>query len=551
MAKQVYKQYNKGEILLFPPSIDSMVPEESPARLVDYIVDQLDIKELLCTYKGGGTSSYHPRMLLKVIFFAYMNNVYSCRKIARLLRENVLYIWLSGNQQPDFRTVNNFRSRRLKDTINRLFTQVVLMLSDMGVLSLRELYVDGTKIEARANKYTFVWRKSTERYRDRLTARIDGILRQIEEGIAQDDEPDDDPTTPVDRESIKKRIDRINRENLSREQDKQVREVENKMLPKLEEYDEKLAILGDRNSYSKTDHDATFMRMKEDAMNNGQTKPGYNLQIGTSRQFITDLALYPNPTDTLTITDFIDRFSSQYGHEPQEVTADSGYGSEENYEYFNEHGITAYVKYNYFHKEQHSPMRDNPFIVGNMHYNEQDDYFVCPMGQHMRHTGSSVKTNEHGFKSYIDHYTASNCEGCPLRCRCHNAKGNRVISVNHRLDRLKRTARELLLSEEGLKRRSRRPIEPEAVFGQMKYNMGYKRFRHVGERLCNMDINIFAIAFNILKLSRLRGVVWGDLPGKIRFVVIFCFRQERETKKQPKLYKFRRSETASLTKNAA
>lgn len=552
MARQVYKEYNQGEILLFPPSIESMVPQDSPARLVDYVIKQLDIHELLDTYKGGGTSSYHPRMLLKVIFFAYMNNVYSCRKIARQLRENVLYIWLAGGQQPDFRTINNFRSHRLKDTINKLFTQVVLMLCEMGCLSLNELYVDGTKIESRANRYTFVWRKSTERYKDRLTARINGILRQIEEGIAQDNnEPDDDPTTPIDRESIKERIERINRENLSREQKKQVREIENKMLPKLEEYDRKLETLGDRNSYSKTDPDATFMRLKEDAMNNGQTKPAYNLQIGTSRQFITVFGLYTNPTDTLTLPHFVDKFIAQYGKTPGDITADSGYGSEENYEYLRALGITPYVKYNYFHKEQHAPMRDNPFLAGNMHYNMEHDYYVCPMGQHMRHTGSSTKTNEHGFKSYIDHYKAANCQGCPLRSKCHTAKGERVIAVNHRLDLLRREARELLMSEEGLRHRSRRPIEPEAVFGQMKFNMVYKRFRHVGKKLCHMDFGIFAIAFNLLKLSRLKGFKWDDFLRRRQFIASLCRYLVKENQKKTKVIKFERMERRWEVENAA
>ena len=156
MVKITLKAYNQNEQWLFPPSFDSFVPKDSPARLVNDIVDNLAIDEIMATYKGGGTSSYHPRMMLKVIFFAYMNNVYSCRKIEKQMEQNVLYMWLSGNQHPDFRTINDFRSHRLKHTINDLFVRVVEMLCEMGCLSLKELYVDGTKIESRANKYTFV-----------------------------------------------------------------------------------------------------------------------------------------------------------------------------------------------------------------------------------------------------------------------------------------------------------------------------------------------------------------------------------------------------------
>lgn len=502
MAKLTLKEYNQHEQWMFPPSIDSFVPQNSPARLVNEIVDKLDITGILATYKGGGTSAYHPRMMLKVIFFAYMNNTYSCRKIAAQLEQNVLYMWLSGNQRPDFRTINNFRSLHLKDTINDLFVRVVKMLCEMGYLSLRELYVDGTKIESRANKYTFVWKKTVEKNKARLEAKIRAILSQIDEGIAQDNQPDDDVAPAIDKAELRARIDQINKETLPQEQQKALKTVVDKMLPKLDEYDEKLAILSQRNSYAKTDPDATFMHMKEDAMNNGQTKPGYNLQIGTSQQFITSFALFPNPTDTLTLIPFLSQFQSDYDDVLREVTADSGYGSEENYMFLEKNGIIPYVKYNYFHKEQQRSYKDNPFLISNLYYNSAEDYFVCPMGQHMTHVEQRESVTEAGFVTLIDIYEANNCAGCPLRGQCHSAKGNRRISVNHNLNRLRDRAREHLTSSEGLKHQARRCIEPEAVFGQIKADKQYRRFRHVGKELVNMDFGIFAIAFNIGKLHK-------------------------------------------------
>ena len=514
MVKVTLKEYSQNDQWLFPPSIGSFVPPNSPARLVSDIVDQLDITEVMDTYCGGGTSSYHPRMMLKVIFFGYMNNIYSCRKIEKQMSENVLYMWLSGNQHPDFRTINDFRSKHLKTTINRLFVQVVVMLCEMGCLSLREAYIDGTKIESRANRYTFVWRKSVEKNRSKLESKIRSILSQIEEGIAQDNHTDDDPTTPINSEELKERIARINRENLSKADTKAMKELENKMLPKLEEYERKLSALGERNSYSKTDLDATFMRMKEDAMNNGQTKPGYNLQIATSRQFITWFSLFPNPTDTLTFIPFVSEFQSTYGSPLEETTADSGYGSEENYTYLENEGITPFVKYNYFHKEQHRPFKTNPFIVNNLHYNAEADYYVCPMGQHMEYMDTIRNVSDNGFVSYSSIYEARNCHGCPLRSQCHKSAGNRRVSVNHNLNRLKKIAFDLLISEEGLRRRSRRPIEPEAVFGQIKTDMGYKRFRHFGKDLVMMDFGILATAFNLKKL-------WKRV-AKTAFFVRYC-----------------------------
>lgn len=509
MARPVFKDYSQNQLTCFPADLGSLIAESSPARIVSMVVDKLDVSDVVKTYKSGGTSSYHPKMMLKVIFFAYMNNVFSCRKIERQLKENVNYMWLSGMQFPDYHTINNFRSLHLKDTITKLFTQVVLMLCDMGCLSLEESYVDGTKIEARPNKYTFVWKKNIIRNRNKLLEKIKNILAQIDEGIAQDlyYENDDAKGTPVfDKETLLKKIGEINEENLDKSKKKALKQLTEKHLPKLDDYDESLEILGGRNSYSKTDHDATFMRMKEDAMNNGQTKPGYNLQIGTSKQFVTNFDLFPNPTDTLTLEPFVKKQEELYPGRLKELTADSGYGSEENYAMLEQRGITAYVKYNYFHKEQHKPLKDNPFTPQNLYYNAQDDYYVCPMGQHMTHVRSWEETNERGFTSHTDTYQARNCAGCPLRGRCHKSKGDRVINVNHNLNRLKRQAFDLLTSPDGLVRRSRRPIEPEAVFGQIKACMGYKRFRHFGIGKCYMDFGILAIAFNLLKLSRLKGL---------------------------------------------
>lgn len=502
--KVKFKSYNQGQIELFPARLDEKISVESPVRLLNGIVDRLDLRALISTYEAGGTTPYDPRMLLKVVFYAYMNNIYSCRKIERLLQENVHYMWLSGKQYPSFSTINRFRSEHLKECVNNLFVQVITILVDLGQLSLEVQYIDGTKIESVANKYTFVWRKSVEKSKAKLEEKIRNILSQINEGIAQDNEQSTDETpSSIDAESLQKRIDEINRQNreYSKQEKKQLRELE-KEVGKLQEYEKKLDTLGDRNSYSKTDEDATFMRMKEDAMNNGQTKPGYNVQIGTENQFITNFGLYSNPTDTTTLNSFLTLDQARLGKLPNIICADSGYGSEENYELMERKGICGYVKYNYFHKEQHRPFRNNPFIPENLYYNEKENYFVCPMGQHMDFFCMRTRKSSTGFKSQISLYKAANCEGCPLKGECSQAQGERIIQVNHKLMAYKRQARELLLSEEGLRHISKRPIEPEAVFGQMKFNKGYKRFRHRGFEKVQMDFAIFAISFNMQKLIR-------------------------------------------------
>ena len=487
------------------------VAENDPVRVVDAIVEGLDLREFKKLYHEKGRCPYHPKMMLKIILYAYMNNIYSCRKMERAVQRDIHYIWLAAQERPDFVTINRFRNR-VKKEINNIFTQVVLVLADKGFITLDVEYIDGTKIESKANKYTFVWRKTVEKNRAKLQEKIRVLLGQIDDAVAQDkaaetDKVDFTPETLTSlinelQDSLSAEPESADKERQKRRREKkrQVKELE-KHRDKLGEYDGRLEQIGERNSMSKSDPDATFMRMKEDAMNNGQTKPGYNLQISAENQFITDYALFPNPTDTLTLIPFLNSFPDRYGHLPSIAVADSGYGSEENYRFMDEAGMEAYVKYNRFHLEQHPRYKPNPFNHDNFHYNAAEDYYVCPMGQHMTRIGTSHLKTASGYRSENARYRAQNCNGCPLRCLCYKAKGDRrTIEVNHRLNEYKRKARELLTSEEGLKHRGRRCVEPEAVFGQMKFNMAYRRFRHFGKDKVTMDFAFFAIAFNIKKM---------------------------------------------------
>ena len=504
------KSYNNKRLFLtVNPNED--IAENDPVRVVDAIVEGLDLREFKKLYHEKGRCPYHPKMMLKIILYAYMNNIYSCRKMERAVQRDIHYIWLAAQEQPDFVTINRFRNR-VKKEINNIFTQVVLVLADKGFITLDVEYIDGTKIESKANKYTFVWRKTVEKNRAKLQEKIRVLLGQIDDAVAQDKAAETDKVdfTPDTLTSLITELqDSLSAEPESADKERQKRRREKKRLvkelekhrDKLNEYDGRLEQIGERNSMSKSDPDATFMRMKEDAMNNGQTKPGYNLQISAENQFITDYALFSNPTDTLTLIPFLNSFPDRYGHLPSIAVADSGYGSEENYRFMAEAGMEAYVKYNRFHLEQHPRYKPNPFNHDNFHYNAAEDYYVCPMGQHMTRIGTSHLKTSSGYRSENARYRAQNCNGCPLRGLCYKAKGDRrTIEVNHRLNGYKRKARELLTSEEGLKHRGRRCVEPEAVFGQMKFNMAYRRFRHFGKDKVTMDFAFFAIAFNIKKM---------------------------------------------------
>ena len=505
MAKLAIKSDNRKQNLLLPPSLDELVPENHMVRVVDAVIDRLDISDILSTYRGGGNSAFNPKMMLKVLVFAYLSNVYSSRRIEELLKRDIYFMWLAGMKRPDFRTINYYRGKRLKEGFDAVFTQVVRLLHEEGFVSLKVQYIDGTKIESVANKYTFVWRGSVEKYDARLTVKTDALLRQIEQNHAVENQ--ENPVSEgLTAEEVAERVGRIREkvdaDNLSKEERKALKQIETDAVPRLNRYKEQLETMGSRNSYSKTDPDATFMRMKEDAMLNGQLKPGYNVQISTENQFITNFGIYQRPTDTLTMISYLESFKNRYGMQSEEIVADSGYGSEENYEYMFSNGMTPYVKYNMFHVEQRRGYRNNPFRVSNLFYNPHDDFYVCPMGQKMKFVRQERRYTASGYQQTGSVYRASRCEGCPLRGQCHKSKRDRQIEVNHTLDDYKARARELLTSEHGLKHRSNRPIEPEAVFGQIKECGSFRRLRLKGLTGAKIEFGLKALAHNLRKLAR-------------------------------------------------
>ena len=516
MAKLAIKSDNQNQIMLFPPSLDELIPSNHVVRIVSAVIDRLDISGILSTYRGGGNSCFDPRMMLKVLIYAYLNNVYSSRKIERMLAENICFMWLSGMSRPDYRTINYFRGKRLKTGIDSVFTQVVELLHQEGLVTLNVQYIDGSKVESSANKYTFVWRKSVEKYDSKLKQKTDALLKQIEEKYAIECEEDTSAgelTVEDFSERLERLSEKIDESEISRQEARTIKKIKEESIPKMEEYREHLEIMGERNSYSKTDHDATFMRMKEDHMMNGQLKPGYNVQISTENQFITHYGIYQRPTDTLTYITYQKAFRDRYGRFSDSNVADSGYGSEENYKFMTDNGIAPYVKFNMFHVEQKKKYSNNPFLPQNLFYNEKDNYYVCPMGQHMDFVREEKRYTESGFEQTVSIYMARRCHGCPLRAKCHKAKGNRTIEVNHRLNAYKDMVRSLLTSEEGLMHRSRRPIEPEAVFGQLKANGMFKRFRLKGLSGTGIEFGLKAIAHNLMKLSN--KVAFSDLFAKI------------------------------------
>jgi transposase len=513
MAKRilsvVFKAYQQHQAMLLPPSLDELIAQGHPVRVVNQVLDKIDIDPLLKKYKGGGSSSFHPRMLLKVLVYSYINNTYSSRKIEAALKENIHYMWLSGMSTPDHNTINRFRSDRLKEVLRQIFTQVVVLLAEEGLLNIKELYTDGTKIEASANRYTFVWGKAIKTSKERIKKQLDELW-QYAQKVAAAELPDTDPTDfgKIDADKVEETIKQID-EALKDKPDvsskvKQKLNYAKKNWPvNLKKYESQEKILNARSSYSKTDTDASFMRMKEDHMLNGQLKPGYNLQISSNNQYIVNYSLHQTTADTTTLQEHTELYKQQYNATPEVITADAGYGSEENYQYLEQNNIENYVKYNYFDKDQsRKPDKKYPFKADTLFYNEQQNCYYCPMGQPMQNIGTHQTKTKTGFTQTITRYQATNCDGCPLRGVCHKSKSNRIIEVNHILKKYKQQVRENLNSEKGIYHRKKRCADVEPVFANIKNNHQFKRFLLRSKPKVEIETGLLALAHNLRKKGR-------------------------------------------------
>jgi len=348
-----------------------------------------------------------------------------------------------------------------------------------------------------------VWRGSLEKNKAKLEEKIKKVLGDIDQQIQQDNQEANQQEVPqkIDSNLLKQKLGEINQKlkESSKSTQKQLQKLQEEHLPRLEKYEQQLETLGDRNSFSKTDEDATFMRMKEDHMKNGQLKPAYNPQISTENQYITHFSIHQKPNDTTTLSVHLDGFKQKYNKQSKQVVADSGYGSQENYELLERNGIEAFVKFNYFHKEQKRSFKNNPFGIQNLFYNQEKDFYVCTMGQRMEKVCDSKRISSNGYESQVSIYQAKNCQGCPLRGMCYQAKTNRRIEVNHRLNALKDKARALLMSPEGIEKRSKRPVEVEAVFGQLKSNNKFNRFTLRSLDKVNIEFGLMALGHNFRK----------------------------------------------------
>lgn len=507
----VFKPYTMGQLQL-PVDLETCIPANHLVRVVHAAIERMDLSALLERYPGGGTSSYHPKMMLKVLVYAYSQRTYSSRQIAKALRENLNFMWLSGNSRPDFRTINRFRSTVMKGIIEPVFASVLELLVDEGYVKLENYFLDGTKVEANANKYRWVWAKSTRRNKERLQEKVKELLNEIDRVNAAEDEQYGDQDLeelgedgPIDAEKLEKTIAELNERLKKKAGDKGLARAVKRLvadyLPRQKKYEEQEKKLGGRNSYAKTDEDATFMRMKDDVMKNGQLKPAYNIQIGTENQFVVGFSLHQQAGDTGCLVPHLEQLKGQVGRLPDNVIADAAYGSEENYAYLEQACVGSYVKYNTFRQEQKTRCKVDRFEASQFAYDEQQDVFTCPAGKRLRYRHTERCVSRNGYVSERRLYEGKACAGCALKAECTQATGNRWIQVGFALQQMRATARSHLLSEHGKELRARRGVEVESVFGRIKQDWGFRRFMLRGLEKVKVEWGLLCIAHNLTKIA--------------------------------------------------
>jgi len=523
----MFKNYTTNQVVL-PLDFSFQLEKNDIAFAIDQLVESIPEERFLPFHHQMGPASYHPKMMMKMILCAYTQSVFSGRKIEALTKDSIRMMWLTQSYQPSYRTINRFRVNPLVNALLReCFVQFRSQLVKEQLIDEEAIFIDGTKIEANANKYTFVWRKSIDNFDKKLTEKstflydellkntiIPEIERESEKELSVTElgKIEENLAHVVEKFTVKieQAEDGITRKSIrsKRKVPKKLRKLFKDFKERKLAYQKHRQILGQRNSYSRTDPDATFMRMKDDHMKNGQLKAGYNLQIATNSQYILGYDLFSNPTDTRTLRPFLATLKERFFELPTYIVADAGYGGEENYQaVLEDHERTPLITYAMYHKEQKKKCKQNPFLPANWSYQELDDTFLCPDGRKMNFQNYSIRTDKYGFKRYLKRYECEDCSNCPLRSQCTKAKSNknREIQKNMNWEYFKAKIQQLLSEEETGKLYRQRKIDVEPAFGHLKACLGFTRFSVRGKQQTHNEIGFALMAVNLRKyrLSKL------------------------------------------------
>lgn len=468
MGKQIFKPYRQTGLQL--PALETLIPESHLAHTVNAFVEslKLDFERL---YKGGGSSAYSPKMLLKILLYAYSTGNYSSRQIMTSCCENIVFMWLSGLQYPDYRTINNFRNL-IKELFPDIFDSLLKHLRSGGFISLEKYFVDGTKIEANAHKHSYVWQKNVQRYKVQHKEQIQKMLEEVEHLNSE-------PETP----KVKKKRKKLLKSIATRQQ-------------KYDEYCRQERLLEGRRSFSKTDPSATFMRLKDERL-----RPCYNVLIGSENQFILNYSVHQKSTES----GFLIEHLEQSFFTPFAVVGDAAFGSEQNHAYLEKKGIASYLKDTHFFQESKRSFKKKIFRKQNFPYDASDDTYICPAQRKLHFVQERTHRNAQGYPSTSRVYKSIDCEGCQVSSECKRGEGPRQIQISLEFERLKQNARQRLNSSKGFNLRRQRNTDVETVFGNIKQNLKFQRFNLRGIEKVKLEFGLVAMGHNLRKLAKFTG----------------------------------------------
>ena len=518
--RNIYQDYTSFSLyyqIKLPLDLEISIPSDDPVRLVSAFVEEMDLSELYKTYGRIRKNQATPRQMLKLVIYAAMNRIYSSRDIRKACKRDINFMYLlEGMPAPDHATIARFISLHFSACAKVLLAQMSDLLYLLGEISGKTIFIDGTKIESAANKYTFVWKRAITKNQARLYTKLTSFVAECEElyGIR---------TVYHDQISIhtlkrlKKQLCRVKVQEgivfvhgIGRRKTQLQKSLEqlDQYLEKRKEYTKKLYTLGDRNSYSKTDPDATFMRMKEDAMLNGQLKPAYNIQHGVDSEYITWIDISPRPTDTCTLIPFLKDMESHLGFKYSEIVADAGYESEENYLFIEGNGQTAYIKPQNYEISKTRKYKKDISRRENMEYHADRDSYICRNGRELTVTNERRSKTASGYVSVKTYYRSPDCTGCPYKTECIKGnncktpmeKRNKVLMVSKTMSQKRAEDLERITSEYGTMLRMNRSIQAEGSFVDVKEDMNFRRYLYRGKANALAESILLAMGRNINKL---------------------------------------------------
>ena len=500
------------------------IPQDDPVRLASAQLEELDYRELYRAYSSQGRkSAAEPQIIFEVMVYGYMCGIYSTRRLEEACRKRVDFMWLlQGESVPDYSTFARFRTGRTREAVEDLFYQFARRLEEMGETEHDEVFIDGTKLESRANRYTFVWRKATEKY----LAKVKDAVR---EEFARRGIPGNVTLkklrvlVSLEKATCEKAgISFVHGAGHHKPPEQHTYEKLYALLGKWEDYEKKLFVMGNsRNSYAKTDPDATFMHMKEDHMRNGQLKPGYNVQIAVNSEYITGVAAFSNRTDSGTLRTFLRRLEQSHGKRYRDIVADAGYESLDNYLYLEDNGQTSFVKPINYEARKTKKFKQQIGRRENMSYDAQEDCYVCAVGRKLTFHHESTRRNRQGYFPTTTYYQCKSCAGCSCREACCKAKDGKPKGLQIKTDLLRLSDRsgQNIESKRGILLRINRSIQVEGAFGVLKSDRRFKRFLTRGRANISTELYLLCMGYNLSKL-------WAKYnTGRLK-THLFCLQKE-------------------------